>query len=98
MRQINLLPLYTVLTLVFCLFLAGCGGPINQANYDKIQDGMSLSEVEAILGKGKEQASTGGSFGGFNMNSKTMVWQDGSKIISVGFLNGEVIGKSQIGL
>lgn len=49
--------------LTVCLVLAGCSGSkINKGNYDRIKDGMSLKEVEDILGKGEEQASvnTGG--------------------------------------
>jgi hypothetical protein len=81
------------------LFIAGCGGSrVSQSNYEKIQNGMTLSKVEAILGKGKEQGSSGGSFGGITMEAKGMVWQDGNKIITVMFMNGEVTAKSQVGL
>ncbi len=85
-------------SLAIILTVAGCGGSaVTQSNYDKIQTGMSLSEVEAILGKGKEQASSGGSFGGITMNAKGMVWQDGNKIITVMFMNDEVQSKAQMG-
>lgn len=70
---------------------------VTQSNYDKIQTGMSLVEVEAILGKGNQQASSGESFGGIMMNAKGVVWQDGSKIITVMFMNNEVQSKSQMG-
>jgi uncharacterized protein YceK len=97
MCQINLPRLCTVLTLILCVFLAGCGSVVNQSNYDKIQTGMSLSQVEAILGKGKEQSSAGGSFGGVTMSSKSVVWQDGNRVIAVVFMNNEVASKSQMG-
>lgn len=77
----------------------GCGGAnrVNQANFQKIENGMSLSQVEAILGKGKEQASSGGSFGGISVEGKGMVWQDGNKVITVMFMNDAVQSKAQMG-
>lgn len=77
--------------------LAGCGSSVTQSNYEKIKTGMSKSEVEAILGAGKEQASSGGTFGGITMNAQGMVWQDGNKIITVMFMNDEVQSKAQMG-
>jgi len=45
--------------LVFALALSavGCGGKINQANFAKVNTGMSAAEVEAILGPSTEQGS-----------------------------------------
>ncbi|MDB5307116.1 MAG: hypothetical protein JWO38_1318 [Gemmataceae bacterium] len=60
---------------------AGCGGSVSKSNYDKIKDGMTLAQVEAILGKGKEQVSTstggavevpGGSVGGVTVPGQTV--------------------------
>jgi hypothetical protein len=91
------------IVVVACTFLLsvilGCGGmnPVNKTSYEKIKNGMSLSEVESILGKGKEQASSGGSFGGISMEAKGMVWQDGNKIITVMFMNDAVQSKAQMG-
>jgi len=85
--------------LVASLVFTGCSGnPVTQSNYDKIKNGMKESEVAAILGKGKEQASSGGDFGGISMNGKSMVWQNGNEIITVMFMNGEVMSKAQMGL
>ena len=37
--------------LSLCLmFLAGCADPVNKANFDRIQTGMTVQEVEAIMG------------------------------------------------
>ena len=41
-----------------CVVLAACGGKVNQANYAKVNTGMSQAEVEAILGPGTEQGSS----------------------------------------
>jgi hypothetical protein len=43
--------------LALCLTAVGCGGTgISKANYDKISTGMSVKDVEGILGKGSEEA------------------------------------------
>lgn len=34
----------------FLLIIAGCADPINKANFDRIETGMTLQEVEKILG------------------------------------------------
>ena len=43
--------------LALCVLAAGCAGnkKITQANFEKIKNDMSLSEVEAILGPGDKQ-------------------------------------------
>jgi hypothetical protein len=87
-----------LITCLFCLFLSGCGSPISKSNYDRIETGMSISEVQGILGKGSEQASSDASFGGISMNAKQMTWQDGNRIITVTFMNDKVQGKAQMGL
>ncbi len=49
----------TVAAFVACLGLTGCGGgKVTKSNFEKVTVGMSLPEVEAILGKGDEQASS----------------------------------------
>jgi len=50
-----------VVVLVVGLGVPACagGGPITQANFDKITPGMTLAEVEAILGPGTETAGVG---------------------------------------
>jgi hypothetical protein len=97
--------------------LFGSGERITKSNYEKIQNGMTMSEVEAILGKRE-----GGSFHigrpvgpyGFSV-TEIEVWgskpsggifsllfwappEKREKRISVEFLRGKVIGKSQHGL
>ena len=89
------------LIIVFCaLFIAGCVGKVNKENYNKISTGMTLSEVEAVLGKGQSLGSSTvdmGDFGG-KVNSEIISWQDGKKVISVSFLNGKVQAKAENGL
>jgi hypothetical protein len=60
---------------------------------------MSVSQVESILGKGESQASSNvdlGEYGG-NVSSEVMIWQAGTKVISITFSNGKVMAKAQNG-
>ena len=84
------------------IFLVSCSGSgkLNKDNYDKISNGMSVSQVESILGKGESQASSSvdlGEYGG-NVSSEVMTWQSGTKVISITFSNGKVMAKAQNGL
>jgi hypothetical protein len=80
------------------------GDKLTKSNYDRIQDGMSVSKVESILGKGTEQASAnvpGVSAGGYSApgaSSKILTWHSGLKTVTVTFLNDEVVSKAQSGL
>jgi hypothetical protein len=88
-----------IFLLVSTLLVVGCGGnPITKDNYSEIETGMTLDEVESILGSGTEQGSSDASFGGISIDMKNMVWQDEDKIISITFLHDKVKAKSQIGL
>ena len=81
-----------------CVMLAGCGSKVSKDNYDKISTGMTTSEVEAILGKGAEEAAAGGALGNLGGSAKVMVWKDGDKTITVTFVNDKVSLKAQSGL
>lgn len=111
--SVRLVMLSISLLLFGGLFLVGCGSAVSKSNYDKIESGMAIKEVESILGKGEEQASSsinipgqsisipgGGniSTSGMSTSAKSMVWKDGSKVISIMFSDGKVMGKSQLGL
>jgi len=76
----------------------GGGEPFTKNTYSKVKTGMTLAEVESILGKGTEQSSSDASFGGISVDIKSMVWQDENKIISITFSHNKVKAKSQIGL
>jgi len=86
-----------VLALV-CVFVVGCGSKVSKDNYDKVAVGMSVADVEAILGKGTEDASGAGSIGKLSGSGKIMTWTDGEKSITVTFLNDKVSVKAQKGL
>ena len=44
-----------------CTLVAGCGAKVSKSNYDKIADGMTVAQVEDILGKGAEEAGASAS-------------------------------------
>jgi hypothetical protein len=110
MRRQWSLRVFTVLAFAGVLIvLAACSkSKMTMANYEKVATGMSQADVEAILGPGKEQASTsvavpGASVGGVTVpatdtSARVLTWQDGRKIISVTFVNGKVMTKTQFGL
>ena len=80
------------------LMLGGCGAKVSKSNYDKIKDGMTVSEVESILGKGTEQAGVAGTLGKLTGSGKIMVWKDGDKTITVTFKDDKVAAKVATGL
>jgi hypothetical protein len=64
-------------------------GRVTRENYDRVRDGMTLAEVEALLGPGKEGASAG--------NVRVLTWQGGflgRRIISISFQDDKVVGKA----
>jgi hypothetical protein len=89
------------------LSLPGCAASkVNKANFDKVTTGMSEEEVEAILGKGEEQAEINmpnmginapNLGGGVGRGMKTTTWHDGSKSIIITFKDGKVLGKIATG-
>lgn len=50
----------TLLVVAMLVLLAGCGGNkrVNKANFDRIKEGMSRVDVEAILGPGDGEDGT----------------------------------------
>lgn len=76
-----------VAVLLFCLVVAACS-KVNQANFDKIQEGMTVEEVTAILGEPAETSQIDLKI----VRGGAAQWKDektGRKI-SVQFLNGKV--------
>jgi len=78
--------------------VGGCGSKVTQANYDRIQIGMSRAEVEDILGEGTAKGGAGFAVPGMSASGMVVEWRDGDKSISVTFLNDKVTLKTQTGL
>ena len=77
----------TAATVVLAIFLTACGSPINQQNYDKIQNDMTLEQVTAILGPASESQSAGVG----PLSGTQAVWKDKSGFtITILFVNDKV--------
>jgi len=95
--------------LALCLAVAGCGkSKITKENFDKIDNGMSLHEVEAILGEGSSQGGDGAvvaaqvgvdvTGGAPPPSTVDYLWEKGKKSITVTFRQGKVVAKKNVGL
>jgi hypothetical protein len=97
--------------LALCLVIPACGkNKVTKANYDKITVGMTLQEVEGILGQGTKDEGGDGSgvaaqFGVHipvpergKSRVETYVWEKGNRSIKVFILDGKVTNKGQEGL
>jgi len=103
MRAWPVLVLFALLALVS----SGCKSKITQENYDKIVEGMTLKDVELILGEGKQQGdgtAVAAQFGvhvpaaGGGGGTQIFVWEnDSGASITVDFANGGVKNKRKKG-
>lgn len=75
--------------LILGLLLGGCS-KITQANYDKIETGMTYQEVVDILGAPDEMQDV--------MGAKNCVWGKEPNVINVKFIGDKVVFHSAKGL
>jgi len=87
-----------LLTLLVLTTLVGCSSKVSKSSYDKIDTGMTMAEVEKLLGKGTEQAGIAGALGDLAGSGKVVKWEDGEKNITVTFVNDKVTAKASSGL
>jgi hypothetical protein len=80
------------------IMLAGCGSKVTKSNFDQIKTGMTVAEVEGILGKGTESTGASGAIAGLAGSFKVMAWKDGDKTITVNFANDKVVLTASSGL
>jgi hypothetical protein len=98
------------LALLACLLAGGCANKVTKANFDKVATGMTLKEVEALLGKGQKEegdgsgvaAQFGVDVGGVsvqvgNKATERYTWESGDKKITVYFRDGKAAAKDQKG-
>lgn len=99
--------LRAVCLLALALSFSGCESKLTQENYAKVVDGLTVSEVESILGDGEEQDSGGYGIGSSGMidhsssrksSQRVFVWDDGTLQIIITFTDGKVTSKRQTGL
>jgi outer membrane protein assembly factor BamE (lipoprotein component of BamABCDE complex) len=78
------------LCLAISLSLISCGGPkLTQENFEKIQTGMTLAQVQAILGEPTEASSVDVAI----VSGTVSKWKQGDVTISIQFVNGKVVAK-----
>ena len=100
-------PLLALLASILLLtLLTACESKVTLDNYNQINTGMTLVEVEKILGSGTEEVSHGGhNIGGGGLMSgassnpdRTYIWEDGPRKIILTFAEGKLVAKNQTGL
>ena len=74
---------------VLALMLLACEGKIRQENYIKVKNGMTVEEVNKLLGE--PTTSSAGNFAGISGTASN--WKTETIEISIHFINGEVISK-----
>ena len=78
------------LIMVICMSLASCSGfKISQENFEKIQTGMSMAQVTAILGEPTESSSVDVAV----FSGTVSKWKAGGVTITIQFVNGKVVAK-----
>ena len=78
------------LCLAISLSLISCGGSkLTQENFEKIQTGMTLAQVQAILGEPTESSSVDVAV----FSGTVSKWKQGDVTITIQFVNGKVVAK-----
>jgi hypothetical protein len=79
-----------ILVMVICMSLVSCSSlKISQENFEKIQTGMSMSQVTAILGPPTESSSVDVAV----FSGSVSKWKAGDVTITIQFVNGKVVAK-----
>jgi hypothetical protein len=96
-----------LVVLVLCLLVTGCKSKITKENYDKITVGMSLEDVQKILGKGEKETGDGsnvaGQFGVAVGGAPTVgggdvyVFENNKVTLRITFKQGKVVHKDHKG-
>src|SRR5438128_1951241 len=95
------------LLVLACLAVVGCKSKITKANFEQVKEGMTLKEVEALLGEGTQQGDASGTAAQFGVNlpparvsggGQTFIWESGDKKITVIFVQDKVKWKESRGL
>lgn len=79
-----------VVVMVICMSLVSCSGSkISQENFEKIQTGMPLAQVTAILAPATESSSVDVAV----VSGTVAKWKAGDVTITIQFVNGKVVAK-----
>jgi hypothetical protein len=79
------------------LLVGGCGR-VTRENYEKIEVGMTLEQVEGFLGRGETKVGGGAAIADLAASAQIIQWGGEAKCIKVTVLNGKVLTKLQRGL
>ncbi|NBO92198.1 MAG: hypothetical protein EBV06_07765 [Planctomycetia bacterium] len=92
---------------VLCLLLTGCKSKVTKANYEKVQNGMTLDDVVKLLGKGEKETGDGSNVAGqFGValpstpvvgGGDVYVWESDKSTVRITFRQGKVIHKMATG-
>ena len=83
------------LAVLALLVVVACGGGISQDSYDKVKTGMTLTEVEDILGKHSSGSSNSLEAGGIKLGAAVYKWEDSDKVVTITFGNDKVTIKTK---
>jgi hypothetical protein len=87
------------------LVLVACA-KVSDESYSKVKEGMSLSQVQGILGEGEKEEASGTSISAAGMAGRsssdasrrqTYSWKDGDRQIIVEFADDKVVSKRKLG-
>ena len=82
-------PSRLISAVAFAVLLVACGSRISQENYNRIADGMAYAEVVKILGEPTSSESRGA----LGLTAGTSKWKNGSRQITIVFVNDKVTSK-----
>lgn len=90
-----------LLLILLATTLGGCGSKISEANYYRVQYGMTEKAVEDLLGPA--HAESPGSLATTEPTTqpaerKIKSWSRGGLTLRVEFANGQVVGRSAVGI
>jgi hypothetical protein len=93
--------------LALCLVIPACKNKLTKANVEKVKEGMTLDEVEKIIGKGNKETGDGSNvaaqFGVALPATPTgnapeiYTWESGNKTVTLYVREGKVLKKVESG-
>lgn len=93
-----------LMLLAFVPLLGGCGSKISEANYYRVQYGMTEEDVDDLLGPPREETAAAPAATATSPATtraaarKEKSWSRGGITIRVEFENGVVVGRSSAGI
>jgi hypothetical protein len=103
-------PLHVIrpaLVLILCLLIPACKSKVSKTNFEKVKEGMTLDEVEKILGKGTKESGDGSNVAGqFGIavpstptsgGGESYLWESSAHSITVTLRQGKVVHKRSTG-